>query len=163
MRPVCLFVLTLFFLQVPGLSYAHGGGHEEAKPVINEKAPAPEPAAVSETAVENDAPAFKDSIYSEGAETPAANDLGEYDLGESGPSPLLSDTGLLADDIPATDAHAGMDMGGGSGHEEHAMEPVELASHEWVSRSQKGHSVALGVTLLAGLAFGFLTLKRPFE
>ena len=162
MRPVYFFALTLFLLQVPGLIYAHGGGHQKAKPVSNEKASAPQPVAVPETAVENDAPAFEDSIYSEDAEAPAANGLGEYDLGESEPSPRHPDTGSRADDVPATD-HAGMDMGGGSGHAAHDMEPVELASHAWVSRSAKGRSVALGVTLLAGLAFGFMTLKRPFE
>ncbi len=162
MRPVYFFALTLSLLQVPGLIYAHGGGHEKAEPVIKEKAPAPQPVAVPETAVENGAPAFLDSIYSEDAETPAANGLGEYDLGESGPSPRHSDSDRRAGDVPATD-HTGMDMGGGSGHEEHDMEPVELASIEWVSSSAKGRPVALGITLLVGLAFGLLTLKRPFE
>lgn len=147
--------MTLSLLQAPDQSLAHGGGHEKAKPA------AEEPATVMET--QSDAPAFEDSIYAEDNEETAPNDFGEYGLGETDPSPLNPDIGLLTDGIPAEGAHADMEMSGAAGGEEHSMEEIELASHEWVSSSRKGYSAALGVTLLAGLVFGFLTIKRPFE
>lgn len=157
---ILILIMTLSLLQAPDQSLAHGGGHEKAKPA------AEEPAAARETesgASASDTQAFEDSIYAEDSEETAPNDFGEYDLGETDPSPLNPDIGLLTDGIPAEGAHADMEMSGGAGGEEHSMEEIELASHEWVSSSRKGYSAALGVTLLAGLVFGFLTIKRPFE
>lgn len=151
---ILILILTLSLLQAPDQSLAHGGGQEKAKPA------AEEPAAVTET--QSEASAFEDSIYAEDSEETAPNDFGEYDLGETDPSPLNPDIGLLTG-VMAEGAHADMEMSGAAGGEEHSMEEIELASLEWVSSSRKGYSAALGVTLFAGLVFGFLTIKRPFE
>ena len=163
--------MTLLFLQAPVLSRAHGGEHEKATPTAKDTAQAP--VALMEAAKENDGSAiselesdrqaFEDSIYGEDDEETAVNDLGEYGLGEEELSPLHSDTNHLTDSIPAADSHEGMDMGGGAEQGKHAMQDIELATHEWVSRSRKGYPAALGITLLAGLVYGFLALKRPFE
>ncbi len=147
------------FNQKPGLSYAHGGGHEEVKPAVDNMTPAQEPTTVMEAEISGEA--LQGSIYEETSEETAPQELGEYDLGESDLPPLNSDTNHLADDIPTMDSHAGMDMSADG--ENHKMNKIELASSEWVSPSRKGYSAAMGITLLAGLAFGFLTLKRPFE
>ena len=40
---------------------------------------------------------------------------------------------------------------------------VELSSFAWVSTSQKGYAVAAGITVLAALAFGALSIFRLFE
>lgn len=48
------------------------------------------------------------------------------------------------------------------GHKE-SMQEIKLAEHEWVSPSQKGYGMAIGITVLSGLVFGFLSYKRPGE
>jgi len=153
-------IITLSFFITPDLALAHGGGHEKAKAAI---VPGQKSVAVMDTVTENNEAAFEGSIYDEGPEAPATTDLGEYDLGEEEPSPIHSDSGHSTEDIATTGSHEGMDMSGSEHGEKHDMAEVELASHEWVSQSRKGYSAAMGITILAGLAFGFLTLKRPFE
>ena len=56
-------------------------------------------------------------------------------------------------------------MQGSMDHSSHDMgtKHIELATHERVSSSSKGYGLAVGVTVLSGLAFGFLMLVRPFE
>ena len=47
-----------------------------------------------------------------------------------------------------------------SEHEEHQMSEIKMSEHEWVTTSQKGYSVAVGITLLAGAVFGVMNFKR---
>ena len=66
------------------------------------------------------------------------------DLGTS-PMPMGSSQGMN---------HSGQDMG---------KKHIEVAKHEWVITSSKGYGLAVGIAVLSGLAFGFLTLVRPLE
>lgn len=156
-----ILVFSLFILSVPQFIHAHGGGHEEAKPVVITAPALEQPATIIETVTESSEASLEDSIYGESSDASSETGLGEYDLGEEEPS-QLQESSQMMDGMTHTDSHESMDMGGDQ-HAGHEMEEVELASHEWVSKSQKGYSAAMGITILAGLVFGFLTLKRPFE
>jgi len=47
---------------------------------------------------------------------------------------------------------------------EHTRHQVKLAEHQWITPSQqKGYGAAVGITVLAGLAFGMLSIKRKRE
>ena len=93
---------------------------------------------------------LEDSIYGGDEE-----EFGADESGEIGGSSFLSDSDLLTED------HSGMDMGKSGGH---VMEQeIKIGAHKMVSRHSKGYGAAVGITVLAGLAFGFLTLKRPFK
>ena len=114
---------------------------------------APEP--VNETEEES---SLEDSVYGSEGEESGADESAEMEG-----SSFLSNPDLLTEDLSGMDSHEGMDMGKSGGHSQHAEEEIELATHEIVSRNSKGYGAAVGITILAGLAFGFLTLKRPFE
>ena len=58
--------------------------------------------------------------------------------------------------------HKGMEGMDHSGHAE-SMQTVELAHHELVTPPQKGYNLAVVITLLSGLVFGVLILKKPGE
>jgi hypothetical protein len=154
-------ILSLFVLSIPIYSHSHGGGHEEATPEKIETPGVDRPASIEEIISENTDSSFENSIYDEAPDTASDTGLGEYDLGEEEPDPI-SESSSMMDSMSSHDSHEGMDMGGDE-HAGHDMEEVELANHEWVSNSRKGYSAAMGITILAGLVFGFLTLKRPFE
>lgn len=62
---------------------------------------------------------------------------------------------LLSSDAP--EPMERMEAGGHGSEKQH----IKIAEHQWISSSQKGYGVAVAITMLAGLAFGFLTLKRP--
>ena len=46
----------------------------------------------------------------------------------------------------------------GDSHSDHIN--IKISKHEWVSTSQKGYGAAAGITLIAGLVFGILLLRR---
>lgn len=97
-----------------------------------------------------------DSIYSAGQDEAPPLDLDDP-LG----SPL-SRSALDMDDEPMD---AGMPMMEGMDHSGHAEgeQTVELAHHEMVATSQKGYGLAVGITLLSGLVYGIMVLKKPGE
>ena len=98
----------------------------------------------------------RDSIYSaEQDEAPA------LDLDDPSGSPL-SRSGL---DMEHDSMDAGMPMMEGMDHSTHAdgEEMIELAHHELVSPPQKGYNLAVAITLLSGLVYGVLILKKPGE
>lgn len=75
----------------------------------------------------------------------------EYAIG--GEEPTLDQTELM-DETGDTDAH--QDMPG----MKHKMPKVTPSEHKLVSPSQKGYYAAVGITILAGLVFGILGIKR---
>jgi hypothetical protein len=154
-------IIFLCALSTPDPSYSHGGGHEKASAEVIETPPIEKPASIEEIITEDTEATFENSIYDEGADTSPDMDLGEYDMGEEDSAPI-QDSSHMMDSMSDHDTHEGMDMSGDD-HSGHEMKEVELATHEWVSSSQKGYSAAMGITIFAGLVFGFLTLKRPFE
>ena len=50
-------------------------------------------------------------------------------------------------------------------HSQHEKQKqhVEKATHEWVSPHSKGHGVAIGITIISGLAFAGLNFFRIGE
>ena len=72
--------------------------------------------------------------------------------------PLGLGTSSLDQDLEKEMQQAGHDMAG-MNKEKH----VEQATHAMVSTSNKGYGLAVGITVLSGLAAGFLFLKRPTD
>ena len=113
-------------------------------------------------------PLAVDSIYS------AGDEASPLDMDDPLGSPL-SRSALDIDDEPM-DTGTGMPMMNGmegmdhkdmegmdhSGNSEN-MPTVELAHHELVSPPQKGYNLAVAITLLSGLLYGVLILKKPGE
>jgi hypothetical protein len=99
----------------------------------------------------------RESIYSAGKDEEAP----ALDLDDPLGSPL-SRSGL---DMEPEPMDAGMPMMEGMDHSEHSEseQTIELAHHEIVSTSQKGYSLAVAITILSGLVFGVLILKKPGE
>jgi len=97
--------------------------------------------------------------YGTGSESPMGDveklpSLGtEDDLLGLGTSPMQTNMESSAGMQGSMDP-SGHDMG---------KKHIELAKHEMVSTSSKGYGLAVGVTVLSGLAFGFLMLVRPLE
>lgn len=59
---------------------------------------------------------------------------------------------------PTQEAKPKMNHEEGS-HSTHTKE-IKISEHEWVSTSQKGYSSAVGITLVAGLFFGIIMMRR---
>lgn len=163
MRPPLFIFISLITLAVflaPNDAAAHGGGPKKETPKIEEptmpeqampEQAAPEP--VNETEEES---SLEDSIYGSEGEDPVTDEGDELEG-----SSFLSDADLLSEDLSGMDSHEGMDMGDSAGH--NMEKEIEIGAHKMVSRKSKGYGAAVGITVLAGLVFGFLTLKRPFE
>jgi hypothetical protein len=95
------------------------------------------------------APSPTENIYSAEGEAPASPD---------------TDLPLSRMDIVVDDPNHKMEMGKGhDAHAGHKMPDVKISTHTWVSTSQKGYGVAVGITVFAGLVFGALSLIRPNE
>lgn len=138
MRLAMWFTGALLFILPVQQVWAHGGGHDA--PAAQAQEPLPELAMDHAMAGDMDNDTAVDDFY--GAENSASMaDEVPLDLG----------TADMAD-------HAGHTMPGMPG-----MPEVTIAEHEWNSTSQKGYGLAVGITLLSGLGFLFLSLKRPFE
>ncbi|MFQ5672824.1 MAG: hypothetical protein ACE5G9_07005 [Nitrospinales bacterium] len=131
-------LLILWIVAVVAETYAHGG---------HSKPPA------KETTVEDAAPAGDaGGFYAvEGEATGSPSDASPF-----------SRTRLFS----GGEDHGGMEMQSGPATPEkmqHDKHKVKLAEHKWVTSSQKGYGVAVGITVLAGLVFGILSIKRKRE
>lgn len=138
---ISLTTVTIFLIS--GDALAHGGAHKKEKTAVEEKQAPAEPAIKIEMEEES---SLEGSIY--GSE-------------ETEESSFFPDSDILTEDLMGSGSHEGMDMGNSTGHD--MEQEIEIASHKMVSRKSKGYGAAVGITVLAGLVFGFLTLKRPFE
>ncbi len=129
-------LITLFIASIPGLLWAHGGGHDaEPKKEATTLPELPE-----------------ETLNVKGAESGGI----EYGMGDSlGAFEEVEGGGPLWGEEPQPSEHEGHDMS--------QMKQVKPAEHEWVTTSSKGYRWAAAVTLLSGALFGFLTLKRPCE
>lgn len=150
MRRLYIIFISLTALAVflnPGNALAHGGGDKKEKPAIKEKQAPAEPAIEIEMEEES---SLEDSIYGGDGEESGAEESAEMEG-----SSFLPDLDLLTEDLSR------MDMGKSGGHD--MEQEIKIGAHELVSRHSKGYGAAVGITVLAGLAFGFLTLKRPVK
>ena len=147
--------LFIFMVAASTLAFAHGGGHGEKN---NSDSQAEETRALN------------DSIY-------AINNEKDTEPSIVGGAPLdfsLSNTDILSGE----DLLTGVGMGDGepmirfknqvnpqSGHSQHEKQNqhVEKATHEWVTFNSKGHGVAVGITIIAGLVFAALSFFRIGE
>ena len=144
-------IITLAVFLAPNDAAAHGGGHQKETPKVEQ--PAMPEQAMPEPVIQTEEESFlEDSIYGGDEEESGADESAEMEG-----SLFLPDPDLLTEDL------SGMDMGKSGGHSQHAEEEIELGAHEIVSPKSKGYGAAVGITVLAGLVFGFLTLKRPFK
>lgn len=137
MRLAMWFTGALLFILPVQQVWAHGG--EPAAPAAQAQEPLPLPdlAMDHSMAGDMDNDTAVDDFY--GAENSAS----------------------MADEVPLDLDTA--DMADHAGHTMPGMPEVTIAEHEWNSTSQKGYGLAVGITLLSGLGFLFLSLKRPFE
>ena len=92
--------------------------------------------------------------------TPANENIYASDSATT-PSPE-TDLPLSQTDVILDEPHEKMEKGHDA-HAGHKMPQVKISTHEWVPTSQKGYGAALGITILAGLVFGALSLIRPNE
>lgn len=171
MKPTRIWTLIFFMvmLAAPSLVFAHGGekhdDHDDSTAEIEEAPAVGSP--FKESVEEVDMPAESgeekpvDYIESEGpvdygttAEEPTAQEPPSLGLGDDplglGPDSLEQEPGSME--------HAGHDMAGMNKEED-----IVQATHEMVSTSNKGYGLAVGITVLSGLAAGFLFLKRPTD
>lgn len=132
-----MFFTGALLLILPTQVGAHGGEHAAPATQIQQPLPLPDMAMDPSMADDMDNDTAVDDFY--GVENSAA----------------------VAGEVPL-DLDA-IDMDDPAGHSMPGMPEVEVAKHEWNSTSQKGYGLAVGITLISGLGFLFLSLKRPFE
>ncbi len=175
--------LLLFLLMIAGVAsplWANTGAHVE--PPAQPEATLPE---LPEETIHK-GPLMGESFVTEetlSPDAPAAgdNDAGPVDYGMGdlpsdypgeegmeGAAPLWGEEPALPGAEPAP-----MDLKNMTGQADHEMpegdhaamakDHVQPAEHEWINTSRKGYWWALALVLLAGLWFGFLDLKKPFE
>ncbi len=172
-----LFQIATLLLMIfaAGSVWAHGdGGHG---PAITSP-PKPEIMQEDHSGMNHDAPAEnKPSTYdmdggdegfggegTYGVETEGEReDHAEHESGLSASEPQLFDDPLMEMEPPAVSSKqesehsmAGHTMGSSEQH-------VEPTSFERVPADAPGRGMAIGLTVLAGLTFGLLSLIRPFE
>ena len=147
--------LVLILCLTPASGFAHGGekhSHEaiEESPVLSNEMvvgePSPEPVDYGTE------------------DTPVDYGSAEIIPQDEPPSLGTGESVLDLHKAPMGMEHSG-DMKSSMQHTGHKMaeQKVELAEHTWVPSSQKGYGIAIGITVLSGLAFGFLALVRPLE
>ena len=148
-------LLFVFIVATPTLTFAHGNGHGKKNNSASQ---------VEETRILND------SIYVVDSEKDIEPSIiGDDPLGFS-----LSNTDILSGE----DLLTGVGMGDGepmirfkeqvnsqNKHSQHEKQKqhVQKATHEWVSPHSKGHGVAVGITVISGLAFAALSFFRNGE
>ena len=146
------FLLSVFLLITPKLTFAHEGGHAEEKKI--------------HSLTEKTAP-LNDSIYSIGTEEHT-----EFPSIEESPlnSPFsninpLDDDILLIDDMKTNEPMKRFKEKANAAeqHDQHKTQHVEESLHEWVSPNAKGYTVAISMTILSGLAFMVLSFSRIGE
>ena len=149
-----ILLLSVCLLMIPKLIFAHGSGHAEKQlvsPLIEEDAP------------------LNDSIYSVNDEEDTEfQNLEETPIG----SPFSSINTLGNDDTSLIDGHIKTSepmkrfkekTNSPESHDQHKKQHVKEALHEWVSPNAKGYKVAIGVTIISGLAFMGLSFFRMGE
>lgn len=153
MSSKAILLLFVFLFVPPKLIFAHEDGHVEENH--------------SSSLLEETAP-LNDSIYSVDGEENTELPI----LREALPSSPFPGIDILGGETSLTD------IGMGSGdpmkrfeektnstqkHGQHEKQHIEEAVHEWVSPHTKGHRVAVGITIISGLAFMALSFFRIGE
>ena len=147
-----ILLLSVCLLMTPKLVFAHGSGHAEKQlisPLIEEDIP------------------LNDSIYSVNAgEDTAFQNLEQTPMGSpfSSINTLGNDTSLIDGHIQTSEPMERFKKKTNSPeHDQHKTQHVEESLHEWVSPNAKGYKVAIGVTIISGLAFMGLSFFRMGE
>ena len=147
-----ILLLSVCLLMIPKLIFAHGGGHTEEQLVS--------------PLTEEDAP-HNDSIYSVGGQETEFQGLEETHMG----SPFSS-INPLGNDTSSIDGHTKNSgpmerfkekINSPESHDQHKKQHVKEAMHEWVSPNAQGYKVAIGITIISGLAFMGLSFYRIGE
>jgi len=139
---VSTLLIALFIASVPGLIWAHGGGHSAEPKQKKTKLPELPNATID---IKTTQPGTVD--YGMG------DPMDSFEMEEvDGNGPLWGEEPQPAGE---TSEHEGHDMS--------QMQHVKPAEHEWISTSQKGYGWAAALTVLSGALFGFLSLRRPCE
>ncbi len=102
-----------------------------------------------------------ENIYAIGGE--GTDDFDSLSDPISGDDIFASDSAVPEIAMPSSSPKSHEASGASDEHAGHKMPEIELAEHEFNSTSKKGFGVAMGITLLAGLAFGLLVSKKPGE
>jgi hypothetical protein len=82
----------------------------------------------------------------------------EKSSGDGGMDHSLGRSDFMAPEPTHKEVEKKMDHEEGS-HSSHTKE-IKISEHEWVSTSQKGYGPAAGITLVAGLFFGIVMIRR---
>jgi hypothetical protein len=90
-----------------------------------------------------------DNMYAVSSEKSSSDEVMDHSLGRSD---------LIVSEPAHEEAKKKMDHEEGS-HSTHTKE-IKISEHEWVSTSQKGYGPAAGITLIAGLFFGIVMIRR---
>ena len=147
-----ILLLSVYLLMIPKLIFAHGGGQTEEQLVS--------------PLTEEDAP-HNDSIYSVGGQETEFQGLEETHMGSpfSSINPLDNDTSLIDGQIKTSEPMERFKEKTNSpkSHDQHKKQHVKEALHEWVSPNAQGYKVAIGVTVISGLAFMGLSFFRVGE
>jgi len=147
-----ILLLSVYLLMIPKLIFAHGGGQTEEQLVS--------------PLTEEDAP-HNDSIYSVGGQGTEFQGLEETHMGSpfSSINPLDNDTSLIDGQIKTSEPMERFKEKTNSpkSHDQHKKQHVKEALHEWVSPNAQGYKVAIGVTVISGLAFMGLSFFRVGE
>ncbi len=135
MRSKVLVILLLVFI-VDGMCFAHSNeysqdtGSEYTSELGNEHSE-------------------HDNMYAVSEEKSASDGVMDHSLGRSD---------FMAPEPTHKEVEKKMDHEEGS-HSSHTKE-IKISEHEWVSTSQKGYGPAAGITLVAGLFFGIVMMRR---
>ncbi len=151
MNTKSVLLLSFFLLTTPKLIFAHGGSHAEEKLT---------PTPIEETT------SFNDSIYSvggkENTELPSI-DENPLDSPFSSINSLGVDASLMGDMETSEPMKRFKEKTGSADQHDQHDQHVEESLHEWVSPNVKGHTVAITITVISGLAFLGLSLFRIGE
>ena len=152
MNSATITFLFIFLLTTPTLAFAHEGAHEDKnKSTLH----------VEEASVPNN------SIYVvDNDKDTKPSIINDDPLGVS-----LSNSDILSnkDSLAIVSIGEGEPMVRFKGeinpqqHSQHEKQTVEKATHQFVSPQAKGHKVALGITIITGLAFLGLSLFKIGE
>ena len=148
-----ILVLSVFLLIIPNLIFAHGSGHAE-KQIVS-------------PLIEEDPP-LNDSIYSvNGEEDTTFQNIEKTPMDSpfSSINPFGNDTSLIDGHTKNSEPMERFKEKTNSPklHDQHKKQHVKEALHEWVSPNAQGYKVAIGATVISGLAFMVLSFFRIGE
>jgi hypothetical protein len=127
-------LVILFLIVISGTCFAHA--NEYSQDAGGEYA--------SESGNEH-----SDNMYAVSEEKSSSDEGMDHSLGRSD---------LIDSEPTHEEAEKKMDHEEGS-HSTHTKE-IKISEHEWVSTSQEGYGPAAGITLVAGLFFGIVMIRR---